>query len=180
MLLRHPGDVVWSWVWCICHWRALVRSTEMGNPMDARECALNHNAVLAEMCSVAHACKFTEVLPFGLPMESMPAQCQHQSTAALHYTKGFMKAVRAKFSASVFCQDVWTFAGEATADRRAFVVVCSKEYEYHVAAGVMSTDGTFRLSRPFDLCSKIRSEMAVALGDRMRKKIDILHWLLSG
>ena len=74
-------------------------------------------------------------------------------------TKGFMKAVGAKFSASVFCQDVWTIAGEATADRRAFVVVCSCKYEYNDAAGVLSTDGTFRSSRPFDLC-KLRQACA--------------------
>lgn len=96
-----------------------------------------------------------------------PAPCQHQSPAELYYTKGFMKAVRAKFSASVFCQDVWTFAGEATADRCAFVVVCSCTCEYYDAA-----DGTIRSSRPLDLC-KMRSEIAAASDDKTRKKIDM-------
>jgi len=83
-----------------------------------------------------------------------------------------MKAARAEFSASVFCQDVRTFVGETTAARRAFVVVCSYKYVYHVAAGVLSIDGTFRLSKPFDL-SEMRSEIAAALGDRARKQIEI-------
>ena len=147
-----------------------------GDPINTREYVLNHKAVLAEMCSVARACKFTDVLPFGLPTESMPAPCQHQSPAGLHDKKGIMKAIRAKFLASVFCQDVWTLAGEATADRRAFFVVCS--YENYVAADVLSTDGTFRLWRPFDLC-KMRSDVAAALCDRTRKQLDIFLWLLS-
>ena len=88
-------------------------------------------------------------------------------------------SVRAKFSASVFCQDVWTLVGEATTSRRPFVVVCSNKYEYYVVA-VVSTDGTFRLSRLFGLC-KMRSDIAAALGDRTRKSIDIFslvaEWL---
>ena len=46
-----------------------------GDPVDAQKCVLKHKAVLEEMCSVAFACKFADVLPFGLPMESMPVPC---------------------------------------------------------------------------------------------------------